>query len=58
MNQKNLGGRPTTGRSSAISVRISPDAKRMLGEMTRNKSEFIDSLIRDQYARWVIAGRR
>lgn len=57
MELKN-NGRPKTERHTAISVRVTPDAARMLSEMTRNKSEFIDGLIRDQYARWVISGRR
>lgn len=54
----NRYGRPETGRNAAISVRVSPEARAMLDEMTRNKSEFIDGLIRDQYARWVISGRK
>lgn len=46
--------RPNTDRDIPLSVRISPRAHEMLGEITRNKSEFIDRLIKDAYARWKI----
>lgn len=46
--------RPETDRNVALSVRISPRAHEMLCEITRNKSKFIDGLIKDAYARWKI----
>lgn len=38
-------GRPATGRTYAISVRISQEAVKILNKK-KNKSEYIDSLIR------------
>lgn len=49
MEQKNKGGRPRTNRRKAVTVRISEDAARLL-ESKKNKSEFIDSLIRGKVA--------
>lgn len=39
------GGRPTTDRNIAVTVRISQEASDILNEQ-KNKSEFVDSLIK------------
>ena len=38
-------GRPATGRTHAVTIRISDEAIEILGHV-RNKSEYIDTLIR------------
>lgn len=38
-------GRPTTNRSCAVSIRISPEAKAKLARLTDKPSEYIDNLI-------------
>ena len=38
-------GRPTTGRSRMIGVRVSEEAFNRLNELTNNKAEFIERLI-------------
>lgn len=43
-------GRPFTGRTKALSVRISEEAYNMVKKQ-KNKSEYIDKLIRDDYKR-------
>lgn len=40
------GGRPVTDRNVAVTIRISQEAADILKEQ-RNKSEFIDTLIKD-----------
>jgi len=40
------GGRPPTGRSKSISVRISQEAHEILKPI-KNKSEYIDKLIKE-----------
>ena len=42
-------GRRCSGRSIAMTVRISPEALDKLNELTRNKSEYIDALICKAY---------
>ena len=39
------GGRPTTDRNIAVTIRISQEASDILNEQ-KNKSEFVDSLIK------------
>jgi len=39
-------GRPANDRSIALSVRITQEAMDILNERTKNKSEFIDKLIK------------
>lgn len=40
-------GRPKTERNTALTVRISQDAMNKLNSITKNKSEFIDALIKN-----------
>ena len=39
-------GRPSTDRSCVLSIRISQEAMDRLNALTKNKSEFIDNLIK------------
>ena len=41
-------GRPANDRSVTLSVRITQEAMEKLNRLTRNKSEYIDQLIREQ----------
>ena len=41
-------GRPNTDRNVPISVRISQEASDKLDRLTKNKSEYIDTLIKKQ----------
>jgi hypothetical protein len=41
-------GRPSNDRSIMVSVRLSKEAVEKLNRLTRNKSEYIDSLIKKQ----------
>lgn len=41
-------GRPANDRSITLSVRISQEAMDKLNRLTRNKSEYIDNLIKNQ----------
>jgi len=43
----NKGGRPKTGRDTAVTIRLSKEALEVLAKES-NKSEFIDSLIRGE----------
>jgi uncharacterized OB-fold protein len=50
MNKQYKGGRPSTGRENAITVRVSDEAVHIL-EGEHNKSELIDQLIQGKVAR-------
>ena len=41
-------GRPTNDRNIAISVRVSQEAFDKLNRLTKNKSEYLDNLIKEQ----------
>lgn len=43
-------GRPATGRNKSLSVRVSEEAYEII-KKEKNKSEYIDKLIRDDYKR-------
>ena len=46
--RRSNAGRPANDRSITLSVRITQEAFDKLNRLTRNKSEFIDSLIKKQ----------
>ena len=46
--KKNGRGRPANDRSVTLSVRVTQEAIDKLNRLTRNKSEFIDRLIKEQ----------
>lgn len=50
MNQeaKRRRGRPANDRSTMLSVRITQEAMDKLNRLTRNKAEYIDTLIKKQ----------
>lgn len=48
INGKGRRGRPANDRSITLSVRITQEAFDKLSRLTRNKSEYIDSLIKQQ----------
>ena len=50
MDNKNKGGRPKAGRENAKTFRLSDEAVALL-EKERNKSAFVDSLIRGKVSR-------
>lgn len=41
------GVRPSTGRDVPVCIRLSRESAEKLGKLTRNKSEFIDNLIKN-----------
>ena len=47
-NQSRRRGRPANDRSVTVSVRITQEAVDKLNRLTRNKSEYIDKLIKEQ----------
>lgn len=47
-DKKNGRGRPANDRSVTLSVRITQEAWDKLNRLTKNKSEYIDHLIKEQ----------
>lgn len=47
-NESRRRGRPANDRSVTVSVRITQEAVDKLNRLTRNKSEYIDKLIKEQ----------
>ena len=47
-NETRRRGRPANNRSITVSVRITQEAVDKLNRLTRNKSEYIDKLIKKQ----------
>ena len=47
-NEARRRGRPANDRSITLSVRITQEAVDKLNRLTRNKSEYIDKLIKEQ----------
>lgn len=45
---RHKAGRPANDRSVTLSVRITQEAMEKLNRLTRNKSEYIDTLIKEQ----------